>query len=191
MSKLSRRGSRGGPITSTQIDGGENGNDNDEYLSREERVFKRQLEYAIEKSKNSTSDQDLNGKKRKNPDKDQVSGSKAAKSRKVSESDSDCDIDFGLDLDDQPKEPKIVLKISKSTDDSNDSFKIVNEPDKKSKSPDESTDTELENIGNVQGEFYFKKNHEKIRETLFKFKLSIFTIFLKEKKSANFSMKLF
>ena len=78
MSKLSRRGSRGGPITSTQIDGGENGDDNDEYLSREERVFKRQLEMAIEKSKQSTEQE--SSKKRKN-DLDQVSGSKDAKSR--------------------------------------------------------------------------------------------------------------
>ncbi len=54
MSKLSKRRPKAGPLTSTQVDGDEVSNDNEEYLSREERVFKRQLEMAIERSKISS-----------------------------------------------------------------------------------------------------------------------------------------
>ena len=54
MSKLSKRRPKTGPLTSTQVDGDEVSNDNEEYLSREERVFKRQLEMAIERSKISS-----------------------------------------------------------------------------------------------------------------------------------------
>ena len=99
MSRLST-GRHRGPITSTQIDGG-NSNDADQFLSREERVFKRQLELAIEASKKSAPDQIgsssensqpetlENDKKRKN---DELATSNS-KSRKVSESSDDFNID--------------------------------------------------------------------------------------------------
>ena len=157
MSKLSRRGTNRGPITSTQIDG-ENSNDNDEYLSREERVFKRQLEYAIEMSKKSSSDssasdQDNVGKKRKNSGEDhedQVSGSKSSKARKVSES-SECSIDM------MPKETNFL-------DDSSDSFKIINEP--KSKGPDESTDTEFADLEKAKAKVALDKKRKNFFDSL-------------------------
>jgi hypothetical protein len=57
MSRLSRRrGGKPGPVTSTQDETGSNNSvENDESLSREERVFKRQLEAAIEISKKTAS----------------------------------------------------------------------------------------------------------------------------------------
>ena len=158
MSKLSRRGTNRGPITSTQIDG-ENSNDNDEYLSREERVFKRQLEYAIEMSKKSSSDssasdQDNVGKKRKNSGEDQddqVSGSKPSKARKVSES-SECSIDMM-----PPKETNFL-------DDSSDSFKIINEP--KTKGPDESTDTEFADLEKAKAKVALDKKRKNFFDSL-------------------------
>ena len=58
MSKLASRRQRAGPITSTQVDGQ---NPGEEIMSREERIFQRQLESAIEASRKSAKDTVLSG----------------------------------------------------------------------------------------------------------------------------------
>ena len=144
MSRLSSKRNCG-PITSTQIDG-ENSNGSDEYLSREERVFKRQLELAIEQSKKSAPETigsssensqpvpNDNEKKRKIEDLP----TPKSKSRKMSDSDDDFNMDFESDF-----KPKQLDKVE-ICGDSDDSFKIIDGPAPISKGPDESTDTEFD-----------------------------------------------
>ena len=68
MSKLkTKRKSRGGPITSTQRDFGDINLDNIIYTSRDERVFNRHLEVAIELSRKNSAIQDLQVTKKADP----------------------------------------------------------------------------------------------------------------------------
>ena len=129
MSRLSRRkgGSRfGGPITSTQIDGGV-GKPEEEYMSREERVFNRQLEAAIELSKktaseeSSESSQESIAKISRNDPAQQVS------SEKSSEGDankSSSKSEETLDLEYQSK-PSLGSEKKRKLDDTDDSLDIA------------------------------------------------------------------
>ena len=113
MSRLSRRkgGSRfGGPITSTQIDGGV-GKPEEEYMSREERVFNRQLEAAIELSKKTASEESSDGSSqesmakisRNDPAQQQVSSEKSSEgdaNKSSSKSEETLDLEYQSKLSD-------------------------------------------------------------------------------------------
>lgn len=125
MSKL-RRTKNSGPVTSTQIEGA-GGSDNGELLSREERIFQRQLEAAIEMSKKSggfsSSESDLSQEPKKPLEND----------KKSSESESSAD----------PK-PSENIKNPPEFSSESDSSQELKINDKKRKQPDAFEDHEDE-----------------------------------------------
>lgn len=108
MSRLAKRKSRPGPLTSTQAEfpgkKDENG-EGEEYLSLEERIFQRQLEVAIEKSKKETIETDEEPiKKRKS---DNAANDKGGKKKKFLASDDEDEDDFNIKPTKKAAAPKV------------------------------------------------------------------------------------
>jgi len=127
MSRLASRRSKGGPITSTQIDEPtvSNNSGREEYVSREEKIFQRQLESAIEMSRKAAIESASSGSelsqehgiksdpikvvlKRKSIEENYtVTPPRKAKTRKLIISDEDSDDEF---VGFEPKKKKSPIK---------------------------------------------------------------------------------
>jgi len=121
MSRLSSgRRSKAGPITSTQIDepAASNSDGKEEYVSREERIFQKQLESAIEMSRKTALESASSGSelsqeqgikvvlKRKSLEENYtVTPPRKAKTRKLILSDEDSDDEFVGFVPDKKKPP--------------------------------------------------------------------------------------